>query len=108
MTQSNLALLNYFDKMHSLIEQLHHESHQVSPNPGTGPASLIAVLQAMCDTLQWLSNTNSFHMKDLQAFDKIGLANELNDKVLWRLNHHATSDDAPVRDNVDDGDGDAR
>lgn len=110
MTQQSdtrTRLLPYFDTLHGLIEHLHHESHQVPPDPGSNAASVIQVIQALCDVMQWFSNSNSFHMQNLEPFDKIGLANELNDKVLWRLNHYATSDDAPVRDSVDDGDGDA-
>lgn len=100
-------LLPYFDTLHELIEHLHHESHQVPSAPGSNAASVIQVIQALCDVMLWFSNSNSFHMQNLQAFDKIGLANELDDKVLWRLNHHATANDATVRDSVDDGDGDA-
>ena len=100
MTQPQNDNLPYFDTLHGLIEHLHHESHQVPENPGMEAASVIAVMQGLCDVVQWLSNSASWRTQNMHYFDYRALAREIDDKVLWRLND-ASSDDETVRDNVD-------
>lgn len=74
----------WFEKMSQTVDDMHAQSHEVEVDHDSARL-LVASFQAMVDVLQHMTNSTSWGNQRMLAFDKHGFSNELDEKVLWRL-----------------------
>jgi hypothetical protein len=75
----------WFDKMKQLTDKLHKLSHEAPRTDDVACSRLIQVAGAACDVLSYITGTSSWDTKQLQAYDKFCIKEEIKRVLMWHL-----------------------